>query len=375
VNVRFLGVSIERRRKLLAGFALWTIYGLFSAWVVHYQTSFSNAKLSWSDAFTYEGSAAYIAFALSPGVLVLARRFPLGTNVVRNLSVHAAASLVFAALVQLLREIAVHLLGVSDTPLTTTWLLRSLNWGLANGAPLYWIVALVQFATDYYRRYQNGLIHSAELTTQLAHAQLKALKMQLHPHFLFNTLHAISELIHENPAGAEKMVIGLSQLLRLSLDTSVTEVPLQREMRFVELYLEIEKIRFDERLRIEIDIDPAVRDALVPYMILQPLVENSIKHGLARKAGPGQIVITARQEDETLVLRVSDNGSSAENKPFREGIGLSTTRERLEKLYGNKQSLKFIKQTGIGAEVTIRLPLNLERSGLVDERYSSSHSG
>jgi two-component system LytT family sensor kinase len=364
---------LQRWRSVVAGFLAWSTYGLLSAWIVHNQFSFREDKLSWRDALVFEFSYAYVVFCLSPVVIHLAQRYRLeGPRLLRNFLIHVCGCVAFSAASRLIWEGISHFAAGSEFPTSTPAVVKSISWGLANGAPLYWIIVLVHFATNYYRNYQRSLVEAADLNTQLAKAQLKALKMQLHPHFLFNTLHAISELIHENPAGAEKMVIGLSQLLRLSLDTTSSEVPLHQELRFVELYLDIEKTRFDERLHVDMDIDPGVRDALVPYLILQPLVENSIKHGISRRSAKGQVVISARQEGESLVLRVTDNGGGVESKPLREGIGLSTTRERLEKIYGNRQTLQFVKRAGVGTEVTIRIPLVLERVEVPSEQYTST---
>src|SRR2546423_12618031 len=162
----------------------------------------------------------------------------------------------------------------------------------------------------YYRRYRERELHTAELQRELVEARLEALRMQLNPHFLFNTLHAVSALIHENPEGADRVVARLSELLRLSLDQSKPqEVPLHEEMAFLDRYLEIEQTRFADRLKVERQVPPDVERALVPYLILQPLVENAIRHGIEPREDRGNIIIAARRSDGMLQLRITDNGA------------------------------------------------------------------
>ena len=174
------------------------------------------------------------------------------------------------------------------------------------------IYALLLFgvmAANYYRRYLAGEQRAAQLQAQLAQAQLQALKMQLHPHFLFNTLNAISELVHKEPETAERMVIQLSDMLRVSLDSiGVQEIPLEQELEFLRRYLDIEETRFRDRLRIRMDVDPETLGAYVPNMILQPLVENAIRHGISPLSRGGSIDIRARRNGETLNLQICDDG-------------------------------------------------------------------
>jgi len=265
--------------------------------------------------------------------------------------------------------------GIGSTePQKLSSFLASLSWGVAEGAPFYWLIVFIQNAGYYHQRYLAGLATTSELNAQLARAQLHSLKMQLHPHFLFNTLHAISELLHENTYAAERMVLGLSQLLRMSLDTSTSiEVPLRQELRFTEIYLEIEKMRFDERLEIEMDIDADVQDAMVPNLILQPLLENAIKHGISKRPGHGKIELSAKRVNGSLLIAIRDNGAGCdpERTPLRDGIGLGTTRARLEKLYGSRQTFRFVRSQGTGAEAVIRLPLRIEEMGVSHEHASS----
>jgi LytS/YehU family sensor histidine kinase len=212
------------------------------------------------------------------------------------------------------------------------------------------------------------------LNAQLAQAQLQSLKMQLHPHFLFNALHSISELIHSDPLAAERMVVGLSDLLRRSLANSSTlEVPLRSELELTELYLEIEKMRFDERLSVEIRVTDETRDALVPNLILQPLVENAIKHGISRRPGQGRLVIESDRSGDILVITIRDNGAGldTEKGPIVEGVGLTTTRARLAKLYGTRQSFHFLRRPG-GTEAVMKLPFKIDSTLKVPHEHAAS---
>jgi len=357
---------VLRWKPFVAGFVLWTIYGVLCAWLSHYLKSFGKSPFTWRHAFYLNLSWAYILGALNVGVVWVASRFRLERP---KLFLNIAVLVAFNGVYALGASTLMQLVYWSNEPSWTTRFFEEFlfrfNYQLQDTVPLYWAVVFLFYAVDYYRRYQRGLVEAAQLNSQLVRSQLQALKMELHPHFLFNTLNAISELIHEDRGAAERMVIGLGQLLRLSLDTSSeVEVPLHQELRFAQLYLDIEKMRFDERLQITFDIDPDIRDALVPNLLLQPLVENSIKHGIVPRREPGQITLSAKRQSGYLILTVTDNGGgsaddhSREASP-REGIGLRTTRERLQKLYGSDQSLQFIRQPGRGAQASIRVPFRI----------------
>jgi LytS/YehU family sensor histidine kinase len=209
--------------------------------------------------------------------------------------------------------------------------------------PIYWIIVSIAQALTHYRRAQERERRAIELEARLTEARLDALRMQLHPHFLFNTLHAISTLVHKDPNAADEMIGNLSELLRAALDTSDRqEVTLGEELSFLDHFLEIQQTRFGERLRVERQVDTALLAAYVPTLILQPLVENAIRHGVEPHPGPGVIAIAARREGEGLRLTVRDNGAGP--KPAareREGIGLANTRARLEQLYGATARLRF----------------------------------
>jgi sensor histidine kinase YesM len=185
--------------------------------------------------------------------------------------------------------------------------------------------------------------------------------MQLHPHFLFNTLSHIVELIHTQPKAAEQMLIRLSELLRLALDArTADEAPLRQELAFLQKYLDIEQLRFQDRLQVKLDIDPPTLDHPVPNLLLQPLVENAIKHGLAARPGVGLIEIETKLAANELQLQIRDNGSGvAENGQVHDGIGLSSTRERLAQMYGTQARLTLRNRASGGLEVAITIPRKL----------------
>ncbi|MEO5894400.1 MAG: histidine kinase [Vicinamibacterales bacterium] len=246
--------------------------------------------------------------------------------------------------------------------------LTNLDWTLMT----YSTIVGLGYALGYYREAQARAVKEATLETQLAEARLKTLEAELQPHFLFNTLHAISTLIHTNPDSADRMISRLSDLLRLTFDRSgAARVSLQEELEFLGKYLEIEQTRFQDRLSVRYDVDPETLDAEVPRLILQPLVENAIKHGLSPRVGHGVIEIVARHDGGALWLEVRDNGvglSGSARSQFRSGVGLPNTRDRLECLYGNAQTLEFSEGNG---GLTVRMRMPLQRSPAADRAHAS----
>ena len=203
-----------------------------------------------------------------------------------------------------------------------------------------------------------------ELEAQLSAARLEALRMQLNPHFLFNTLHAISTLVGRDPKGVRRMIARLSTLLRYVLEENDRqEGPLSEELEFLRGYLEIQAIRFQGRLDVDLDIESQVESALVPTLILQPVVENAIKHGMSEHTGIGRVVVRAQRDGEELVLEVADNGPGLDesaSEAMERGTGLTNVRARLKGLYGAAHSLSFATSDLGGLQVTIRLPYHEE---------------
>jgi len=227
---------------------------------------------------------------------------------------------------------------------------------------VYFAVLGAALARNYFLRYQARVqetqalkAEAALLQARLAEAQLAVLRTQLNPHFLFNTLHAISSLVERDPRGVRRMIARLSDLLRHTLEqSSEQEVPLDRELELLRRYLDIMEVRFQDRLDVTQHIDDDVRDALVPNLVLQPLVENALKHGVSETEGPARIEITARRSDDSVVLSVRDNGPGP-STPSGNGVGLRNTTARLAQLYGDRQrfSLRAAPGGGTIAEVTL----------------------
>lgn len=218
----------------------------------------------------------------------------------------------------------------------------------------------VAHAVKYAQTVRERELAQSRLATQLAQAQLHALKMQLHPHFLFNTLHAISTLVHSSPEQAERMIASLSEMLRTALSKhDAQEVTLEEELSVLEPYLEIERSRFGDRLTVSLDVSPDALGAVVPHLLLQPLVENAIRHGIAPQVEGGEIAIRARVREGTLELAVEDDGVGMPAEPRPGGVGLGNTRTRLHRLYGDRHVFRIDSTPGKATRVTILLPLRM----------------
>jgi sensor histidine kinase YesM len=222
---------------------------------------------------------------------------------------------------------------------------------------LYWTIIGIAYGVQYYYEVRDARIYAAELESELTQAQLQTLKQQLRPHFLFNTLNAISGLVHTDPRAADDMIGNLSSLLRLSLESGdVQNVSLRDELRAVQLYLDIQQLRFGSRVTVEKHIDPQTLDAYVPHLILQPLVENAFHHGIAKRACNGHLCIEAERNHDMVRLRVADNGpGSCGQISSSTGIGLKNSRARLRRLYGEDAAL-HISDTSTGFAVEAVFP-------------------
>ena len=223
----------------------------------------------------------------------------------------------------------------------------------------YWTIVGLSHAVLYYRESEDRALRTSQLETRLVEAQLKTLQQQLHPHFLFNTLHAISALMHRDVEAADRTLIRLSDLLRLTLEhIGQQEIPLEAELDFLAKYLQIEQTRFADRLVVRFDVQPETLETLVPNLILQPLVENAIKHGVSKRSGPGHIDISARRDGDKLRMEVRDDGvglSEDALTALQKGIGVSTTRARLQHLFGADYRFEFHRQAS-GLAVVIAIP-------------------
>lgn len=222
---------------------------------------------------------------------------------------------------------------------------------------VFWVMVVALYGAGRLRAAREQEVRSAQLQSSLARAELRSLRLQLQPHFLFNALNTISATMYDDPAAADEMLDRLSELLRASLRTAQTdEVPLRAELEVLDAYLAIMRARFGDRLRVDLDVEPGVRDALVPSMILQPLVENAIRHGNVECVGHGHVALRAARHDGGLRLEVEDDGPGSPDEVLDKGLGLSATAERLQLLYGGDAGFAAGNVAGGGFRVTARLP-------------------
>ena len=315
----------------------------------------------------------YTSAFLTPVILWLGRHFPIERrNWPRRIALHLLLSIAFS-FTQLAWESAIlPLIGVFPAFMKgfvqTFFVVFML--GFHGNITTYFTLLGMQYGWRYYRKYQERErealrleLDASELRTQLMRAQLSALKMQLQPHFLFNTLNAIMVLVRQQKGRqAEETLARLSDLLRCVLDdVEAQEVPLRREVEYLQLYLSIEQVRFQDRLKVEILADPAILDAAVPHMGLQPIVENAIRHGIGRSSVAGRIQISAARVDGQLLVKVQDDGPGlpAAGLVQGRGIGLANTRARLQQLYGDAAQLTVENVELGGALVTMVLPYHL----------------
>ena len=361
----------ERRLRTVAlCFLAWTVCGLFFASQGLTQKFFTRDPTPWWHYVVSYLVGVYISAALTPGVLWLGRRFPFERKVwVRRLALHLLFSLAFAVIQLLIESAILARLGLFPSVMkgyASTLIVLSIL-GFHQSALSYFTVLGIWYALQYYRKYQERErdalrleLHSSELRSQLMTAQLSALKMQLQPHFLFNTLNAIMVLVRQQRGRqAEQTLSLLSDLLRCVLeDVESQEVPLRRELEYLQLYLAIEQVRFQDRLRVEISADPAILEAAVPHMALQPIVENAIRHGIGRSSAAGRIRISAARVNRMLELRVQDDGPGLPpaNSSEGHGIGLANTRARLHQLYGDAGQLTLENGEQGGAVATMIFP-------------------
>jgi len=316
---------------------------------------------SWRQMLTEQAIIWYPVALMVQPILWAGRRFRLEKqNWKRSALVHLALTFCFAAVATLA---SLSLLSMFE-PLQRNG--RSLPFFFLSRfitrLPIsfinYWSILGAGYAFEYYRRFREQQLQATRLQAMLVEAQLQALKMQLHPHFLFNTLHAISALMDEDVKAARRMIARLSELLRLTLENAgQQEVPLRQELDALERYLEIEQIRFQDRLTVKISIEPETLEARVPNLILQPIVENSIRHGIAPCSDAGRIEISAARQNGHLELSVRDDGPGmVESETGKEGIGLANTRSRLQQLYGDAHRLEIRNASEGGLVVKMLIP-------------------
>jgi two-component system, LytTR family, sensor kinase len=356
--------SQSKVAKWIAIWGVWTLFGFFFTSQVALQSQLSENPTSFWRVLSWQLASGYVWFAISPIILWLGRRFAFDDGKWKtSVPVHLVASIIIAIAQLAIDAFVLPKLGymqryenASYFEIFKIFLLVNVHFGVA----IYWGVLGFQQAIKYYQKYRERELKTSKLEARLAQSRLQVLKMQLHPHFLFNTLNAISELIHRSPDTADRMITDLSDLLRMSFENlEVQEVSLKQELEFLKKYLEIEETRFHDRLKIEMGIAPDTLDASVPNMILQPLVENAIKHGIGPRAEGGRIDIEAIRRNGHLKITVSDDGIGVpfgDTKSVIEGVGLSNTRRRLKHLYGEGHRFDLESGDDGGVKINLEIP-------------------
>lgn len=314
--------------------------------------------LNWWRVGVWNFSDFYVWMLLVPLVAWLGRRTAEG-GWRRFAAVHVPAGLT-VALIQLLVHLAIfwNVCGAGRAPVSSFggFLRMQFAYSYHFALLLYWVILVVLRGLESRRRLRDERLRSAQLETQLAQAQLRTLRVQLQPHFLFNTLNAISALALADPHQARLMISRLSDLLRLTLEERhALEVPLARELELLRCYLDIQQVRFQDRLSTQLDVETDTLHAAVPSMILQPLVENALRHGLLDKPEAGRLQIVGRREGAQLYLRVDDDGLGLP-EGMSEGLGLGNTRARLRMLFGEGASVALARRDGGGTRVELRFP-------------------
>jgi signal transduction histidine kinase len=346
-------------------FGLWNLIALFDATQSYLYTRLVNHPMTWREIAGINFACWDLWAVFTPFLVAAVRRWPLvGRHWARALLPQAAAVLLCSAVKVLLdvpcdflfRETVI---PSAPVPRTFWWVLQLLFLDrFVLGVMVGGFVVGIANALDALRRHRAQELEASRLEAELAQAQLQLLKMQLHPHFLFNTLHAISALLHQDVELADRMIARLGDLLRLTLENAGTqEVRLEEELAFIDLYLEIERARLGPRLKVHWEVDPEARAAAVPNLILQPLVENAVRHGIARHSRPGRIEIRARRARGWLQVQVRDDGPGLTHGANpKEGVGVSSTRARLRHLYGAGHRFEMGNGPDGGCVVTLAVP-------------------
>ena len=363
-------MNSARAKRWFQFFLLWTALGLVRGLQSHSSNLYAKVTgFGWWVPVGWALLAAYVWAVLTPFIIRLTRRFPFGVDArssLRAFSVHLMAGPLFAAIHSVIDATICSYFPPLNPQNQSVGAM--LNYDLRVGGfflvTCYALIVGVVQAGDYLRRLQAERQVASALRAEVAEARLQTLQMQLHPHFLFNTLHAVSTLVTDDPPRAVEMLARVGDLLREALHRSdCLEDPLHDEISFLERYLAIEEVRFKDRLTVRWQIEPATRDFLVPNLILQPLVENALRHGVARRSSPGTVTISARLErdDTRLRLEVCDDGpglqaagvSATDATP---GLGLANTRARLESMFGLVESNFELTSGAGGASAVLVIP-------------------
>src|SRR5688500_8949361 len=336
----------------LAIFAGWTLLVVVFAVSSSLTYALTYQPPRWGYTLKMAATEWYVWAAFTPVVAWLSGRFRFSRQHWWRVPILAAAGVPVAFIKVTLTRILRGAIGGGDeyfqiTDLVTQYL-------------IYWSIVLAVHGWQNYRAAQQRELRTSQLEALLAQTRLQMLSMQLQPHFLFNTLNTIAELVHQQPEAAEKMIGGLSQLLRETLHAGAADrVPLTRELEVLDHYIEIQRARFGDRLCVDVTVDPAAREALVPSLLLQPLVENSIKHGIGTRAGNGRIEIAAVRNGGRLQIEVRDDGRGLRDTAVAEGVGLGNCRSRLQALHGPAFQLDLIGRSGGGVTARIDMPFEV----------------
>jgi sensor histidine kinase YesM len=352
----------KRRVRYGVIWGAWTIAALFFSTQVYMMYYAEKQPIPYVKGFLVQATACYIWALATPLVLWFSGRFRIGrTTWPRAVALHLLFSLTLITLLLSIHfTLYMFFLG-RRSEISAMGIFRYMYWNMDRWLLVYWFILLMSHAYNYYHSYRQGELKASQLKTQLVQSQLEALKMQVQPHFLFNTLHAISALLSQDTEAARKMITRLGDFLRLTLENSgAMEVTLRQEMEFLNGYLEIERIRFQDRLTTDIRVDPNVLDARVPNLILQPIVENAMRHAIAN-CNQGRVEIVAAARNGALQIQIKDNGPGLNTKRFPAatgglGVGLANTKARLERLYGPDHKLELENGSSGGLIVTLEIP-------------------
>jgi len=348
-----------RRRLIfwLAVFAGWTLLVIVFAVSSSLTYALTYQPPRWRYTIAMAATEWYVWAAFTPLVAWLSRRLRLSRARWWRMPILGAIGL-----------------PVAFIKVTMTRVLRGVTEGgeayfqisdLATQYLIYWGIVAATHAWLYYRDVQGRELRASQLEALLAQTRLQMLSMQLQPHFLFNTLNTIAELVHQRPEAAERMITDLSHLLRETLHAGLVDrVPVEQELQLLDRYVEIQRARFGDRLTVDVVIDDeATKSALVPSLLLQPLVENSIKHGIGARAGAGRIEIAISRSGDTLAIEIRDDGRGLGDAEIKDGLGLGNCRSRLQTLYGTSNyRLDMLNRDSGGVVVRIALPFQIERA-------------
>jgi two-component system, LytTR family, sensor kinase len=334
---------------------LWTFYGVVSVNQSILWNQVGHRPTNYVSVIAFATTLCTIWLLFTPLVIWASRRFPLGrTEWQTSLAVHVLFMTALSILdVRIDRWVAPHFDFARNQ---TFW--QEYIWALDMNVFYYAVIAASVTAADFYHMYRERQRKANELHTELVTSKLAVLKMQLQPHFLFNTLNTINALIHEDREAADRMVTRLADLLRLTLYESRHEVPLARELEFVSAYVDIQQIRFQDRLAVTFEVNGPLLGAQVPSLLLQPLVENAIRHGIAPRARAGHVWVRAQRTDDRLILEVEDDGVGLPpgDEVAIRGIGLANTRARLQQLHGTDHEMRISSRDHGGTLVRIGIP-------------------